>query len=125
MILDTNAISALAENNKALIGLVQTAPRISVTIISLGEYCFGINQSRHRVELEDWMDVFLSNVDVLLLEQKTLIFYADVRERLKKADTPIPANDCWIAALAKQHRLPIVSQDRHFDSVNGIVRIGW
>jgi len=125
MILDTNAISALAENNKALIGLVQTAPRISVTIISLGEYFFGISQSRHRVELEAWMDVFLSNVDVLLLEQKTLIFYADVRERLKKAGTPIPANDCWIAALAKQHRLPIVSQDRHFDSVNGIVRIGW
>ena len=125
MILDTNAISALAEQDKALTELVQAAPRVAVTIISLGEYVFGISQSRHRVELEAWLDALLLKVDVLLLEQKTLSFYAEVRGRLKVAGTPIPANDCWIAALAKQHRLPIVSQDRHFDSVKGIQRIGF
>ena len=108
-----------------LTDLVQAAPRIAVTIISLGEYAFGISQSRHRVELEAWLDALLLKVDVLLLEQKTLPFYAEVRGRLKVAGTPIPANDCWIAALAQQHRLPIVSQDRHFDSVKGIQRIGW
>ena len=125
MILDTNAISALAEQEKAIIGLVQAAPRVTVTIISLGEYAFGISQSRHRAELEAWLDALLLKVDVLLLEQKTLPFYAELRARLKVAGTPIPANDCWIAALAQQHRLPIVSQDRHFDSVKGIQRIDW
>ncbi len=125
MILDTNAISALAEQDKAIIGLVQEAPRVTITIISLGEYAFGISQSRHRAELEAWLDALLLKVDVLLLEQKTLPFYAELRARLKVAGTPIPANDCWMAALAQQHRLPIVSQDRHFDSVNGIQRIGW
>ena len=125
MILDTNAMSALAEQNKALKELVQAAPRIAVTIISLGEYAFGISQSRHRAELETWLDALLLKVDVLLLEPKTLHFYAEVRGRLKAAGTPIPANDCWIAALAQQHRLPIVSQDRHFDSVKAIQRIGW
>lgn len=110
---------------KAIIGLVQAAPRVTVTIIFLGEYAFGISQSRHRAELEAWLDALLLKVDVLLLEQKTLPFYAELRARLKVAGTPIPANDCWIAALAQQHRLPIVSQDRHFDSVKGIQRIGW
>jgi predicted nucleic acid-binding protein len=125
MILDTNAIRALAEKNKGPMELVQSAPRIAVTIVSLGEYVFGARLSRHRAELEAWLDALLLNVDVLPLEQKTLPFYADVRERLKAAGTPIPANDCWIAALAKQHRLPILSQDRHFDCVKGIQRIGW
>ena len=125
MILDTNAISALAEQDKALTELVQVAPRVTVTIISLGEYAFGISQSRHRAELEAWLDALLMKVDILLLEQKTLPFYAEVRCRLKLDGTPIPANDCWIAALAQQHRLPIVSQDRHFDSVKGIQRLGW
>jgi len=125
MILDTNAVSALAGQDKAIIGLVQAAPRVTITIISLGEYAFGISKSRHRAELEAWLDALLLKVDVLLLEQKTLPFYAEVRGRLKVAGTPIPANDCWIAALAQQHRLPIVSQDRRFDSVNGIQRIGW
>ena len=125
MILDTNAISALAEQDKALRELVKVAPRVAVTIISLGEYAFGISQSRHRAELEAWLDALLLKVDVLLLEQKTMPFYAEVRGRLKLAGTPIPANDCWIAALAQQHRLPIVSHDRHFDSVKGVQRIGW
>ena len=125
MILDTNAISALAEQDKVLIELLQAVPRVAVTIISLGEYAFGISQSRHRAELEVWLDALLVNVDVLLLEQKTLPFYAEVRGRLKAVGTPIPANDCWIAALAKQHRMPILSQDRHFDSVKGVERIRW
>ncbi len=125
MIFDTNAVSALADQDKALIELVQAAPRITVTIISLGEYEFGISKSRHRSELEAWLDALLLKVDVLLVEQKTLPFYAEVRSQLKVVGTPIPANDCWIAALAQQHRLPIVSQDRHFDSVKGIQRISW
>jgi len=75
--------------------------------------------------LEAWLDALLMKVDILLLEQKTLPFYAEVRCRLKLGGTPIPANDCWIAALAKQHRLPIVSQDRHFDFVQGITRLSW
>ena len=125
MILDTNAISGLAGQDKALTELVKAAPRIAVTIISLGEYAFGISQSRHRAELEAWLNALLAKVDVLLLEQKTLPFYAEVRGRLKAAGNPIPANDCWIAALAQQHRLPILSQDLHFDSVKGVQRIAW
>jgi predicted nucleic acid-binding protein len=125
MILDTNAISALTEQDKALTELVKAAPRVAVTIISLGEYAFGISQSRHRAELEAWLDALLLRVDVLLLDQKTLPFYAEVRARLKVAGTPIPANDYWIAALAQQHRLPIVSHDQHFDSVKGVQRLGW
>jgi predicted nucleic acid-binding protein len=31
----------------------------------------------------------------------------------------------WIAALARQHALPILSRDRHFDFVPGLRRIGW
>ena len=41
------------------------------------------------------------------------------------AGTPIPANDCWIAALARQHRLPIVSLEEHFDVVDQVRRIAW
>lgn len=56
---------------------------------------------------------------------QTLPFYADVRMELKKAGTPIPANDVWIAALARQHGMPILSRDRHFDKVRGIARQDW
>lgn len=34
-------------------------------------------------------------------------------------------NDLRIAAIARQHKLPIISRDTHFDHVPGITRIGW
>ena len=37
----------------------------------------------------------------------------------------IPENDLWIAALVRQYDLPLLSKDRHFDSVQGISRLSW
>jgi tRNA(fMet)-specific endonuclease VapC len=51
--------------------------------------------------------------------------YARLRVALRRSGRPIPANDAWIAALALQHRLPILSRDEHFDVVAGIERRGW
>ena len=55
----------------------------------------------------------------------TAVSYAAVRVSLKEKGTPIPANDAWIAALALQHRLPVLSRDKHFDAVPRIRRQAW
>jgi predicted nucleic acid-binding protein len=44
---------------------------------------------------------------------------------LKLAGHPIPENDIWIAALARQHNLPVVSRDLHFRWVEGLKTIAW
>ena len=36
-----------------------------------------------------------------------------------------PSNDVWIAALCRQHSLPLLSRDLHFDAVPGIKRVTW
>jgi predicted nucleic acid-binding protein len=59
------------------------------------------------------------------VDEGTAEHYAEVREELKRMARPIPANDLWIAALARQHRLPIISRDRHFDFVPGLTRLAW
>ena len=96
-----------------------------MSIISAGEYAYGLTQSRHRHELAEWLEAFLSRAELLHLSRKTLPHYAEVRRQLKGDGTPIPANDCWIAAIAKELRLPVVSQDKHFDAVRGLRRITW
>jgi tRNA(fMet)-specific endonuclease VapC len=50
---------------------------------------------------------------------------ARIRRLLESAGTPIPMNDLWIAAIASQHSLPIISRDAHFDLVPGITRVTW
>jgi tRNA(fMet)-specific endonuclease VapC len=62
---------------------------------------------------------------VLRVDAATATFYALVRHELKSLGLPIPYHDIWIAALARQHGLPVVSQDSHFDSVRGIRRLSW
>lgn len=91
----------------------------------LGEFRYGIAQSRHRATYELWLKSYLGHFDVLAVTDETAISYATVRIALKAKGTPIPANDAWIAALALQHRLPVLSRDARFDAVLQIRRHGW
>jgi hypothetical protein len=63
--------------------------------------------------------------DLRLIEEETSEHYAQLRLALKRAGTPIPSNDLWIAALCRQHDFPVLSKDRHFDRVKGLRRVEW
>ena len=65
-----------------------------------------------------------SAVTVLDVTSETARHYADVREEFRQVKPPIPENDLWIAALVRQHDLPVITRDAHFDLVAGIRRIG-
>ena len=125
MILDTNALSALAAKDPELRKLLAPSASIVVTLISLGEFHFGLLGSTHRSELVIWLDALLAQCDVLQPTDQTLPHYAAIRQELKTAGTPIPANDVWIAALVRQHDRPLISRDRHFDLVSDVQRIEW
>ena len=125
MILDTNALSAIADGAPAAVRLFSQAVSIELPAIVLGEYRFGIAQSRRRKEYEMWLADLIAATRVLPVDLETASHYAEVRSELKKAGNPIPSNDPWIAALCRQHRLPLLSQDKHFDTVPGLKRIGW
>ena len=125
MILDTNALSALLDRDAALLEIIEQSRELSLPVIVLGEFRFGITVSKRRHEYEAWLVRDLSLFRVLPVIEETSIHYAAIRSELKASGSPIPANDAWIAALARQHRLPIVSQDGHFDSVKNIDRRTW
>ena len=125
MILDTNALSAVADNEPAAVRIFRRAASIELPVIVLGEYRFGIAHSRRRAEYEKWLGELIEATRVLPVDGETTGHYARIRAELKKAGHPIPSNDLWIAALARQHRLPLMSRDAHFDAVQAIKRIGW
>jgi predicted nucleic acid-binding protein len=125
MILDTNGLSALAEGELRLEPILRKATQIAVPVVVLGEYRYGIQQSRERQRYEHWLVEYLAKFRVLNVDEQTTTSYAAVRGELKRAGTPIPSNDVWIAALCRQYSLPVLSRDRHFDLVPGLRRIGW
>ena len=125
MILDTNALSAAADDDPAIVTLLARADQIAIPVIALGEYRYGIAQSRHRAIYAEWLEGLLHDCLVLDANEATTNYYAEITLELKQKGRPIPTNDIWIAALCQQHSLPLLSRDRHFDLVPGIKRIGW
>jgi predicted nucleic acid-binding protein len=125
VILDTNALSAFVDGDGAVGEVLRRQPRACIPVIVLGEFRYGIARSRHRVDYEKWLASELPHFDVLAVTEATAISYASLREALWRNGTPIPANDAWIGALALQHRLPILSRDKHFDQIPQISRHGW
>lgn len=125
MILDTNALSAWAGGLAAVETSLRTALRLVVPSVVLGEYYFGIRQSRYRNRYEQWLRRYLPLAEIAVITSATAAAYADIRLELKRSGNPIPPNDLWIAALARQHTLPVLSNDTHFDVVEGVRRIAF
>lgn len=125
MILDTNAVSALLAGDPALAEVLEASERHHLPTVVLGEYRYGLRRSRKQRSIEPWLDQLETESDVLEIESVTARHYAVVRSELRRKGRPIPENDVWIAALAVQHSLAIVSRDGHFDEVDGVHRITW
>jgi tRNA(fMet)-specific endonuclease VapC len=125
VILDTNALSAFIDGDAGVGEVLRRENRAAIPVIVLGEFRHGISGSRHRGAYEKWLDDHLPGFDVLTVAEDTAVVYAALRVALKQAGHPIPANDAWIAALALEHRLPILSRDQHFDAVRGLRRESW
>ena len=125
MILDTNALSAFAEEDPDLFAILRPSREVMLPVIVLGEYRAGITRSRHRSRYENWLEGLLADCGVLDINQETSRHYAAVVLELRHIGKPIPANDLWIAALCRQHNLSLLSKDRHFDTVSGIHRLDW
>lgn len=125
MILDTNALSAFIDGDGGVGNILVQQARVLIPVIVLGEFRYGIAGSRHRRAYEQWLDQHLSDFDLLSITPETTFSYARLRIDLKRRGSPIPANDAWIAALALQHGMPILSRDEHFDTVADVRRIGW
>jgi tRNA(fMet)-specific endonuclease VapC len=125
MLVDTNALSAIADDHPDVVSVIARSDQMAIPVIVLGEYRYGIAQSRHRAAYENWLTEFLRDCLVFDVNESTATHYAEVALQLKRAGKPIPSNDLWIAALCRQHSLPLLSRDRHFDFVTGMKRIGW
>ncbi len=122
--LDTNAYSALMRGDAATAEIIAYADEVLLPTPTLAELRAGFRAGNRESENIDVLVRFLSNprVRVHPLGESTAIFYAEVYGALRKAGTPIPTNDLWIAAAALESGSILVSNDAHFDVITGIVR---
>lgn len=125
LILDTNALSAFADGDRALGNIIEDEMDLALPAVVLGEYFYGVRHSRMRKRYEAWLETNLHGFQVLRIGQRTAEHYAEIRSELKASGKPIPSNAVWIAALVREHGHPLLSRGRHFEAVRGLRRIDW
>lgn len=122
LLLDTNAYSAMRQDNPAIRALFRRADDVLLSAIVLGEILYGIEHGSRRDENLTVLNRFLAQPRVRLVPvtRTTADRYARVAGLLRRKGRPIPTNDLWIAAHALETGADLVSFDEHFAEIDGL-----
>ena len=124
-LLDTSVVIPFLKKDDVLRQKFQDCSTLYLPQHALGELYCGAYLSAKPTKTLEQISNFLNAVVLLLPTATTADHYGQIRAALAKAGTPIPENDIWIAALAKEHQLQLAARDSHFDQIAGLSVLKW
>ena len=119
VLLDTSAYSALQRGHAPILDVLRRSETVAVSAVVLGELYSGFRAGNRWAENTARLAQFLSkpSVRALHVTEETALRYAEVDVYLRKKGRPIPRNDVWIAAVALEHGLQLLTLDVHFREI--------
>ncbi|NJM99728.1 MAG: type II toxin-antitoxin system VapC family toxin [Phormidesmis sp. RL_2_1] len=124
-LLDTNIVIALFADEAIVKDNLAQASEVFIPSIVVGELCYGARKSG-RVEVNlARVDELVAGSTILVCDAETARQYGEVKNKLRLKGRPLPENDVWIAALALQHDLILVTRDAHFQEVESLKTAAW
>jgi len=124
-LLDTNIVIALFAGEPSVRRHLEPTSNLFLPSVVIGELYYGACASGRKAANLQRIDELVEISDVLVCDAQIARHYGDVKNGLREKGRPIPENDVWIATIALQHGLVLVSRDAHFDEVSGLVREAW
>ena len=124
-LLDTNVVIALFAQDTSVEQHIAEAEAVFVPSTVIGELYYGAHKSSRVEANQAQIDEFAANSIVLVCDTETSRHYGQLKNLLRAKGRPIPENDIWIAAVAMQYQLTLVSRDEHFREVNGLLLERW
>jgi predicted nucleic acid-binding protein len=121
-ILDTSAYSAFNRGDTRLKSVFAPNNELLVPLIVIGElragFACGNQLERNEALLKKLLNQ--SNVSVLVPTEATTTQYSHIFAYLRYIGRPCGTNDIWIAALAREHNLTLVTMDADFHAVENL-----
>ncbi|MGA8241320.1 MAG: type II toxin-antitoxin system VapC family toxin [Desulfobacterales bacterium] len=123
ILLDTSAYVGFKRNNVELVEMIIAADLILFSAVVLGELLFGFRGGTRFKKNLDELNSFLENdaVEIVSIGKISADRYSRIATQLGRQGTPIPTNDIWIAAQTMEHGAELITTDKHFDKISGLV----
>jgi tRNA(fMet)-specific endonuclease VapC len=125
VLLDTNVVVAYFRGDQALHPHFAGAVPLQLPWAVLGELYYGAQRAQRRQEQLAYIRDLPTYAVVLFPDHDTTATYGQVKSELAQLGKPIPDNDLWIAAMARQHDLPLATRDAHFAHVPRLKTLAW
>ena len=126
--LDTNMASTVFKGTSPAVDKRLSAVPIAsicLSAISEAELLFGLAKKPDARRLETMVREFLLPLDILPWDSAAAACYAELRSRLERAGTPLGSMDMLIAAHALACDATLVTNDRAFQSAEGLKLADW
>jgi len=124
-LLDTNIVVALFAHDAAALANLASADEVYLPSIVAGELFYGAYNSTQTTQNLARIEALVATSVVLDSNAATARHYGRIKGELRLKGRPIPDNDIWIAALAYQHGLTLVSRDTHFGHIANLTIVTW
>jgi len=118
--LATNTAIAALNGDTVVVSRIQDADQIFLPLPVIGELLFGALNSQHPEANVSRVNQLIQNSIVLRMGSATATLYARIRISLRQKGRPIPENDIWIAASCLEHEVALVTNDAHFQWIEGL-----
>lgn len=124
VLLDASVIVAHFRRDPALAERLKSAT-LYIPLTVVGELYYGAFKSGRQTKTLKQLHDFLRICAILPPGEIAAKHYGRIKTDLERVGTRIPENDLWIAAIAQEHDLPLVTRDRHFSLVTGLKALVW
>jgi tRNA(fMet)-specific endonuclease VapC len=125
VLVDTNVVVAYFRGDQSLHLHFAGAVPLHLPCVVLGELYYGAQRAQRRQEQLAFIRDLLTYAVVLFPDHDTAAIYGEVKAELAQLGKPIPDNDLWIAATARQHDLQLATRDAHFAQVPRLKTLAW
>lgn len=123
-VLDTSAYSHFKRGDPQVVELIDSAEWLGLPAVVLGELEVGflLGKAKQRAANQAALRELLTHplVEELAIDHETGRLYAEITVALRRAGTPIPTNDIWIAAAAAREGVTVLTYDHHFKAISRV-----
>jgi len=125
VLLDTNIVIALFADETSVKENLSKIEEVFIPNVVIGELFYGAHKSARSKENIARIEDLASSSVILGCDTETARIYGEIKNALRIKGHPIPENDIWIAAIAVQHNLTLISRDAHFSEIEKLEVAVW